>query len=160
MRFTTLRKSRQPELPGVAGPARLDKRTKDLTKRLRPGDIAIIDHIDLDRVSAEALVACQVAAVVNVAPSISGRYPNLGPEVLLAAGVPVIDDVGPDVFSQVRDGDRVRVYGDTAIATYKSTYDSLHHSEHRARTILTTDTFALQSGSWKLVASHSSELAK
>ena len=54
----------------------------------------------------------------------------------------------------------VRVYGDTAIATYKSTYDSLHHSEHRARTILTTDTFALQNGSWKLVASHSSELAK
>lgn len=54
----------------------------------------------------------------------------------------------------------VRVYGDTAIATYKSTYDSLYHSEHRARTILSTDTFALQNGSWKLVASHSSELAK
>jgi len=54
----------------------------------------------------------------------------------------------------------VRVYGDTAIATYKSTYDSLYHAEHRARTILTTDTFALQHGSWKLVASHSSELAK
>jgi len=54
----------------------------------------------------------------------------------------------------------VRVYGDTAIATYKSTYDSLYHGEHRARTILSTDTFALQNGSWKLVASHSSELAK
>ncbi len=54
----------------------------------------------------------------------------------------------------------VRVYGDTAIATYKSTYDSLYHSERRARTILSTDTFALQNGSWKLVASHSSELAK
>ena len=54
----------------------------------------------------------------------------------------------------------VRVYGDTAIATYKSTYDSLYHSEHRSRTILSTDTFAFQNGSWKLVASHSSELAK
>ena len=54
----------------------------------------------------------------------------------------------------------VRVYGDTAIATYKSTYDSLYHGEHRARTILSTDTFALQNGSWKLVASHSSEIAK
>ena len=54
----------------------------------------------------------------------------------------------------------VRIYGDTAIATYKSTYDSLYHGDHRARTILSTDTFALQNGSWKLVASHSSELAK
>lgn len=54
----------------------------------------------------------------------------------------------------------VRIYGETAIATYKSTYDTLYHGEHRARTILTTDTFARQDGSWKQVASHSSELAK
>lgn len=54
----------------------------------------------------------------------------------------------------------VRLYGDTAIATYKSTYDSMHHGEHRARTILSTDTFARQNGSWIEVASHSSELAK
>lgn len=54
----------------------------------------------------------------------------------------------------------VRLYGDTAIATYKSTYDSVHHGEHRARTILSTDTFVRQNGSWKQVASHSSELAK
>ncbi len=55
---------------------------------------------------------------------------------------------------------QVRLYGDAAIATYKSTYDSIYHSEHRARTILSTDTFVRQDGSWKLVASHSSELAK
>jgi Flp pilus assembly protein TadG len=54
----------------------------------------------------------------------------------------------------------VRVYGDTAVATYKSTYDSLYHGDHRARTILSTDTFVRQNGSWKEVASHSSELAK
>jgi len=54
----------------------------------------------------------------------------------------------------------VRVYGDTAIATYKSTYDSLYHGERRARTILSTDTFVRQNGTWKQVASHSSELAK
>jgi ketosteroid isomerase-like protein len=54
----------------------------------------------------------------------------------------------------------VRLYGDTAIATYKSTYDSMYHGEHRARTILSTDTFVRQDGSWKEVASHSSELAK
>src|SRR4029077_13349806 len=54
----------------------------------------------------------------------------------------------------------VRIYGDTAVATYKSTYDSLFHGDHRARTILSTDIFVLQNGSWKEVASHSSELAK
>ena len=117
MRFATLRGARTGDrLPGVVGTARLDRRTKNLTKRLRPGDIAVIDHVDLDRVAAEALVGCGVAAVVNVAPSVSGRYPNLGPEVLLAAGIPVVDDVGPDVFSQVRDGDRVRVHEDTVFS--------------------------------------------
>jgi Domain of unknown function (DUF4440) len=54
----------------------------------------------------------------------------------------------------------VRIYGDTAVATYKNTYDSLFHGDHRARTILSTDIFVLQNGSWKEVASHSSELAK
>jgi uncharacterized membrane-anchored protein len=117
MRIATLRRSRTGDRPpGVIGTARLDRRTKNLTKRLRPGDIAVIDHVDLDRIAAEALVRCGVAAVVNVAPSVSGRYPNLGPEVLLTAGIPVIDDVGPDVFSQLRDGDRVRVHDDTVYA--------------------------------------------
>ena len=117
MRFATFRGARTGDRqPGVVGTARLDRRTKNLTKRLRPGDIAVIDHVDLDRVAAEALVGCGVAAVINVAPSVSGRYPNLGPEVLLSAGIPVIDDVGPDVFSQVREGDRVRVHDDTVYA--------------------------------------------
>ena len=117
MRIATLRRGRTGERPpGVVGTARLDRRTKNLTKRLRPGDIAVIDHVDLDRVAAEALVACGVAAVVNVAPSVSGRYPNLGPEVLLSAGIPVIDDVGPDVFGQIREGDQVRVHDDTVYA--------------------------------------------
>jgi len=93
--------------------ARLDRRTKNLTKRLQPGDIAIIDHADLDRVAADALVRCQVSAVVNVAPCITGRYPNQGPQVLVAAGIPLIDDVGPDVFDQVREGQQVRLDGET-----------------------------------------------
>ena len=115
MRLASLRRSRRADgLPGVSGVARLDRRTKDLTKRLRPGDIAIIDHVDVDRVSADALVTCRVAAVVNAAPSTSGRYPNLGPEILLAAGIPLLDNVGLDVFSAVREGDVVRVDGDTA----------------------------------------------
>jgi len=93
--------------------ARLDRRTKNLTKRLQPGDIAIIDHADLDRVAADALVRCQVSAVVNAAPCITGRYPNQGPQVLVAAGIPLIDDVGPDVFGQVREGQQVRLDGET-----------------------------------------------
>jgi uncharacterized membrane-anchored protein len=96
--------------------ARLDGKTKKLTKRLEPGDIAIIDHVDLDRVSAEALASCGVAAVINVARSISGRYPNLGPQILVEAGVPLIDDVGPDVFTKVREGDLVRVDGEALLA--------------------------------------------
>ena len=93
--------------------ARLDRRTKNLTKRLRPGDTAIIDHADLDRVAADALVRCQVAAVINVAPSITGRYPNQGPMVLIAAGIPLVDDVGPDVFDQVKEGQQVKLDGET-----------------------------------------------
>ncbi|MDX6209110.1 MAG: hypothetical protein QOE24_1501, partial [Frankiales bacterium] len=93
----------------MIGIARLDRRTKNLTKRIRPGEIAVIDHLDIDRVSAEALVLSGVAAVVNVSPSMSGRYPNLGPEIIVSAGIPLLDDVGPEVFGTVRDGDRVRL---------------------------------------------------
>ncbi|MGL4743202.1 MAG: putative cytokinetic ring protein SteA [Dermatophilaceae bacterium] len=96
---------------GLAGPARVDRRTKNLTKRLRPGDVAIIDHEDLDRVSAEALVACRPAAVVNAASSITGRYPNLGPEILVAAGVPLVDHVGAAVMD-LEDGSVIEVDGD------------------------------------------------
>ncbi len=101
------------DLPGLVAPARLDKRTKTLTRRLKPGDIAIIDHADLDRVSAESLLNCQVAAVVNVAASMTGRYPNLGPQLLVDAGVPLIDDVGSEVFEKVSEGRLVRLDGDT-----------------------------------------------
>jgi uncharacterized membrane-anchored protein len=116
MRLGALRR-RKPEqgLPGTSGLARMDRRTKRLTPRLQPGDIAIIDHVDIDRVSADALVAAGAAAVVNVAPSTSGRYPNLGPEILLAAGIPLLDSVGPDVFRVVKEGDVVRVHGDALV---------------------------------------------
>ena len=94
--------------PGVVGPARVDRRTKNLTKRLRPGDIAVIDHEDLDKVSADALVAAKPAAVVNAATSISGRYPNVGPQILNEAGVPLLDAAGPEVM-HLHDGDQLRL---------------------------------------------------
>jgi uncharacterized membrane-anchored protein len=95
----------------VQGAARVDERTKNLTKRLRPGDIAVINHVDIDRVAADALVGCRPAAVVNAAASISGRYPNLGPQILLAAGIPLIDSVGPEVLTTIADGTVLRVDG-------------------------------------------------
>jgi uncharacterized membrane-anchored protein len=103
-------------LPGViTGPVRLDRRTKRLVTRLRPGDIALIDHIDLDRVAAEALVAARAAAVLNAKPSISGRYPNLGPELLIQAGIPLVDDLGEDTFRHAREGDEISLDGNTVL---------------------------------------------
>jgi uncharacterized membrane-anchored protein len=97
------------ELPGLFGVARVDRNTDALLRRVGPGDIAVLDQIDLDRTTAEALVDARVAAVVNAAPSISGRFPNLGPEVLMAAGVELIDDAGDDVLRVLRDGAKLRV---------------------------------------------------
>ncbi|ASK66857.1 thiamin pyrophosphokinase [Brachybacterium avium] len=93
----------------VTGIARLGKRTKDLTKRLQPGDIAIIDHEDIDRVAAEALVEREPAAVLNVAASTSGRYPNAGPRILVDAGIVLVDDLGESVFEEIRDGQSITV---------------------------------------------------
>ena len=94
------------------GTARLDKRTKRLVRRLGPDDIAIIDHRDLDRVSAEELLATNVRVVVNVSPSMSGRFPNAGPLELVRGGVRLIDANGDsDLFEEVRDGESLVVRG-------------------------------------------------
>ncbi len=95
----------------LEGKVRVDRRTKDLLTRLQPGEIAVIDHRDIDRVAAEGLVQRRVAGVVNAAPSSTGRYPNLGPMLLCSAGVRVLDDAGPRVMT-LRDGDRVELEGD------------------------------------------------
>ncbi len=97
-------------LPGVTGVARIDRNTSRLLRRVGPGDIAVLDEMDLDRATADALVTAEVAAVVNAAPSISGRYPNLGPEILVGAGIPLFDSVGGDVFRRVKDGTKLRLH--------------------------------------------------
>lgn len=97
------------------GIAKLDKRTKDLVQRLSSDDVAIIDHVDMDRVSAEALLATGVEVVVNAAPSISGAYPNVGPLLLTRGGVTLLDAVGPEVFECVSEGDAVEVIGDDVL---------------------------------------------
>lgn len=99
-----------PVLPGVHGTARVDRRAAVLLPRLQRGDIAVLDQHDLDRATAEALVAAGVVAVVDAGPLLSGRYPAQGPQVLADAGIALVDRVGPDGLAAVRDGARVRVH--------------------------------------------------
>ena len=94
----------------VRGRARVGRRTKDLTKRLEPGDVAVIDHVDIDRVAADALVAARPAAVLNAAASTSGRYPNAGPGILLEAGIALVDGLGPQIMT-LTDGTDVELRG-------------------------------------------------
>jgi uncharacterized membrane-anchored protein len=91
---------------------RRGKRTKDLVKKLIPGEIAVIDHADLDRIAAEDLVAAGVAAVLNNAASSTGRYPNVGPLLLARAAVPLIDVLGSDLFELLEDGQEVEIDGE------------------------------------------------
>ncbi len=95
----------------VVGPARVDKRTKDLSRRMQPGDIAVINHTDIDRVAAENVIADGAVAVINGGVSISGRYPNGGPIRIVDAGLPLIDDVGPEILERISEGDELRIVG-------------------------------------------------
>ncbi|MEK6440830.1 putative cytokinetic ring protein SteA [Pseudonocardia sp. T1-2H] len=110
MKLSGLLHRSRPELPGLAGVARVDRRTDSLLRRLRPGEIAVLDQIDMDRATADALVAAEVAAVVNASPSISGRFPNLGPEALMDAGIPLLDGVGAEGMHAIKDGTRIRLH--------------------------------------------------
>jgi uncharacterized membrane-anchored protein len=96
--------STAPSLNRLSGTARCDRRTKNLVKRLRPGAVAVIDHADLDALAARALADACVGAVVNAQPFISGKYPNRGPAVLLAAGVPLFQLSEPAQFARLREG--------------------------------------------------------
>ena len=109
-----LRRRAVPIEGEIAGRARVDKRTKDLVVRLQPGEIAVIDHPDIDRVAAEGLVQRQAGAVINASKSSTGRYPNLGPLLLCSAGVHVLDDVGPDVM-RLSEGTRLIVRNDKVL---------------------------------------------
>src|ERR1700742_2575385 len=136
MKLAPLRRARGSQ-PGVAGVARLDRRTKRLVGRLNPGDVAIIDHVDLDRLAADALVAAKVSAVVNAQPSISGRYPNLGPDLLVASGIVLLDNVGADVFAAVKEGMRVRVDGDTLYVGDQPVAKGTRHEEDSIADLMT-----------------------
>jgi uncharacterized membrane-anchored protein len=101
MKMSALLSRNASTRPGITGTARVDRDIDRLLQRVGAGDIVVLDALDLDRITADALVEAGVAAVINASPSISGRYPNLGPEVLVANGVTLIDETGPEVFKKV-----------------------------------------------------------
>jgi uncharacterized membrane-anchored protein len=129
-----------PPAPRV-GVCRVDVRTKDLIPRLGFGDIAVIDHEDLDRVAAESLVASGIIAVVNAAATSSGRYPNEGPLLLLDAGIALLDECGPAVMDVaegvvgVVEGDGLVVGGVHIADGTRQTVSSIEaiHDESRTR---------------------------
>jgi uncharacterized membrane-anchored protein len=99
----------------IEGTARLGGRTKHLVKRLHPGDVAVIDHVNVDRIAAEELISCGVSAVVNASPSSDGKYPNVGPLMLARAGIRLLDAPETPVFDLLRDGQPVTVTGDGSV---------------------------------------------
>ena len=109
----TIRKNRTStgDVAGVTGVARFERDNNRLSRRLRSGDIAVIDHVDLDRTHAEALVERGVRAVINAGTSTSGRYPNLGPQILAHAGIAIVDHVGPEIWTSINSGDTIRLEG-------------------------------------------------
>ena len=112
-RFPALLSRRNGAAPDAAveGVARLGRRTKDLVKRLVPGDVAVIDHVNIDRIAAEELIATGVRAVLNASQSSNGRYPNAGPLLLARAGVLLVDFEQVDLFEALREGDRLSIDG-------------------------------------------------
>lgn len=93
----------------VEAPIKVDRKTKKLAKRLSTGEIAVINHTDIDEVAANSLVECKIKLVINAAPSISGRYPNKGPKILVDNNILIIDNVGEDVFENLKEGQIIEV---------------------------------------------------
>ncbi|HNI34762.1 MAG TPA: putative cytokinetic ring protein SteA [Microthrixaceae bacterium] len=127
----------------VSGATRSDRRTKDLAKRLQPGEIAVIDHKDLDRVAAETLAEAGIVAVVNAAESSSGRYPNEGPVIVLEAGIALVDGVGSDIMDRWEDGTLMTIDGadlvvDGEVVAHgvRQTTESIHEIHERSRATL------------------------
>ncbi len=130
MRMAALLSRNSSSKPGVVGTARVDRDIDRLMRRVEPGDIVVLDILDLDRVTADALVDANIAGVVNASPSISGRYPNLGPEVLVGNGITLIDEAGPEIFKKLKDGARLRLHNGGVYAGDRRLAMGIERSEH------------------------------
>lgn len=109
------RRGAEPTGAPIHGTARIGRKTKDLVKRLRPGDIAVINHTNIDRIAAEELISTGVRAVLNASESSNGRYPNAGPLLLTRAGVVLVDAPGADLFDRLKEGDPLTIEGGTVV---------------------------------------------
>lgn len=93
----------------VQAPIKVDRKTKRLAKRLTGGEIAVINHIDIDEVAANSLIEGKVKLVINASKSISGRYPNKGPGILTENNVLIVDNVGEDIFHELKEGQIIEI---------------------------------------------------
>ncbi|WP_240675721.1 putative cytokinetic ring protein SteA [Ammoniphilus sp. CFH 90114] len=103
----------------VRGTVIVDRKTKNLLKRIKPGQIAVICHEDIDEIAARDLVATKVKAVINTATSISGSYMSVGAKILLHHHIPLYDTEVH--LSKFHDGDTIEIIDDKIIfsdATY------------------------------------------
>ncbi|MCP9275255.1 putative cytokinetic ring protein SteA [Mycolicibacterium arenosum] len=148
--------------PGVTGTARVDRDIDRLLRRVGPGDIVVLDALDLDRITADALVEAGVTAVVNASQSISGRYPNLGPEVLVNNNITLVDEAGDEIFKRVKDGARVRLHngglysGDRRIAYgTERTDEEIHDLMHDAKSGLVAHLEAFAGNTIEFIRSES-----
>jgi uncharacterized membrane-anchored protein len=154
--------SRNTTRPGVTGTARVDRDIDRLLRRVEPGDIVVLDVLDLDRATADALVDANIAGVVNASPSISGRYPNLGPEVLVGNGITLIDETGPEVFKKVKDGSKIRLHnggvyaGDRRLALgAERTDEDINEMMHEAKSGLVAHLEAFAGNTIEFIRSES-----
>jgi uncharacterized membrane-anchored protein len=162
MRMAALLSRNSSSRPGVTGTARVDRDIDRLLRRIEPGDIVVLDVLDLDRVTADALVEANIAGVVNASPSISGRYPNLGPEVLVANGIALIDETGPEVFKKVKDGSKIRLHnggvysGDRRLALgAERTDEDINEMMHEAKSGLVAHLEAFAGNTIEFIRSES-----
>src|SRR4051812_2895946 len=162
MKMAALRSRNAGPRPGVTGPPRVDRDVDRLLRRIGPGAIVVMDALDLDRITADALVEANVVAVVNASPSISGRYPNLGPEVLVANGVTLIDEAGPEIFKKIKDGARIRIHnggvyaGDRRLALgTERTAEEIHELMHEAKSGLVAHLEAFAGNTIEFIRSES-----
>ena len=114
-RYLPTRRNGERQRGVINGTARLGRKTKHLVKRLGPGDVAVIDHTNIDRIAAEELIATGTEAVVNVSSSSNGRYPNPGPLLLTQAGIHLVDAPGAPLFDQLKDGEPLTIDGGRVI---------------------------------------------
>lgn len=162
MKMSALLTRNASSRPGITGTARVDRDIDRLLRRIGPGDIVVMDVLDLDRITADALVEANIAGVVNASPSISGRYPNLGPEVLVGNGIVLIDEAGPEVFKKIKDGARVRLHnggvysGDRRIALgTERTDQDIHELMHEAKSGLVAHLEAFAGNTIEFIRSES-----